>query len=109
MFPDCEVLQDIKHLINRIVEKLSKRSDAYGAACKALHEVVGGGAAKMSVRSRNGNLYQIERQLADPATMERKLDEWLAEYRALDQEMFLPGFDEVLNGQRKHIRCDKEA
>ena len=34
VFPLCKVVQDVKHLINRVVENLSKKSEVYAIAAK---------------------------------------------------------------------------
>jgi hypothetical protein len=37
VFSEARVLQDVKHLVNRLIEKMSKNSDAYYAISQELH------------------------------------------------------------------------
>jgi hypothetical protein len=101
VFPCSEVLLDAKHMINRVVEKLSKHSPAYGAVTKSLHLYVCGGTSPVS--SRNGSICYVDSRLPDPDSMIRAVDRWVDESRRLDANIFLPGFEKVLENQKQHI------
>ena len=101
VFPDAVVLQDVKHLVNRLVEKLSKKSDAYGAACKSLHHVICGGTT--TVRSRTNELCKIDAKLLEPDIILRNLNNWVNEYKLVAPDLFLAEFEQELKNQKRHI------
>lgn len=102
VFPDAIVLQDAKHLINRMVGQLSKSSHAYGAACTMLHGAIMGG--KIYVRSRNGENREIDGPLPDPETMIKQLDNCIRHCKALDPDLFKAEFAATVETQKGHIR-----
>lgn len=102
IFPGAVVLQDLKHLIGRLVKQLSVRSLLYGDACKKLHGIFVG--RDMTVKSRSGEFVSVAGRLLDPATQEKNLDEWITQYKGLDSSLFLEGFDNAATNQKDHIR-----
>ena len=101
VFPGADVIQDVKHMINRIVETMSKKSEVYGAACEKLHEKVVG--SKINVRSRTGKVHEIPGRLPDAADMVKGLEHFETEYKALDPSLFLDGYTEAVANQKALI------
>jgi hypothetical protein len=101
VFKDAIVLQDAKHLINRMVGQLSKSSPSYGAACAMFHGAIMGG--KIYVRSRNGDNREIDGPLPDPDTMIKQLDNCIKQCKDLDPEMFKAEFAATVETQKGHI------
>jgi hypothetical protein len=102
IFPGAVVLQDLKHIIARLVKQMSVKSPLYGDACKKLHGIFVG--RDMTVRSRSGEFVTVAGRLLDPATQEKNLDEWITMYTALDSTLFLEGFDNAVTNQKEHIK-----
>ena len=107
--PDALVYQDVKHLFNRVIEKMSKQSVLYGDACRKLHGTLTG--PSMTVTSRNGKLYDVAgKRLPAPAQL-ANLCGWVENYKRLNTEqralggpdLFLPGFDAAVANQKVHI------
>jgi len=84
IFPNATVTQDLKHLINRLVEKLSKGSKYYGAATIELHDVFTNG--KITVESRNGKLYKIPAPLDEGGLIWGRLQRWKARYNVMAKD-----------------------
>ncbi len=55
--PNTRVGQDLKHLLNRIVQVLSVRCPLYADACKKLHGIFV--QPSITVKSRNGTFAQV--------------------------------------------------
>jgi hypothetical protein len=102
VFPEAIVIQDIKHLINRMVGQLNKSSPSYGAACTMFHGAITGG--KIFVKSRNGKIYEIDGPLPDPETMIKKLEQCIENCKRLDSTMFKADFAATVETQKGHIR-----
>jgi hypothetical protein len=68
VFPDCKVGQDLKHLINRTLEFVTRTNNHYGAFCKDFHQAFTL-STKQLVTSRNGEKYYVNGRLDDPKTM----------------------------------------
>jgi hypothetical protein len=74
VFPNAIVVQDVKHLINRLIEQLCKTHSLYGRICEKLHGAVGGDG-KQSVVDRNGKTREVPRMLRKSEDMIKKLNE----------------------------------
>ena len=61
VFAECEVSQDVKHLINRFLECCSKNSKYYKDFSIEIHGCLT--EKQMNVRSRNGNIVQVDGRL----------------------------------------------
>jgi hypothetical protein len=101
VFPNSVTRQDIKHIINRIVEQLSKKSACYGDACRKLHSVVVGG--EMSVIDRTGQLRAVPQLLDHRDIIIGRLREWEAQYKRLDPSLFLSDFTTTFKNQLHHF------
>jgi hypothetical protein len=74
VFPNADVVQDVKHLVNRLVEQLCKSHPLYGRICEKIHGAVGGDG-KQSVIDRNGQSREVSRMLRQPQDMINKLNQ----------------------------------
>jgi hypothetical protein len=102
IFPDARVTQDIKHLVNRMVEKLSKMRPLYGQMCIDLHQAITG-SQEVSVIDRTGKARRVRAPLPSRETMKENLNRVVNNYKRLDSELFLKDFDKVMNTQIKNI------
>jgi len=66
VFPGCRVGQDLKHVINRVIDHCSKGHTLYGSFCQHFHGALAG-TSKVPVQSRNGKWYEVSSPLRDPA------------------------------------------
>jgi hypothetical protein len=103
VFPNARVCQDIKHLINRIVEKTAKSSAYYSNFAKEVH-----GAfcdPDTTVTDRNGKVWVVAGLLKPPAEIIRLLEQIKNNYRILPEgeKLFLKDFDTVFENQKKVI------
>lgn len=121
IFPDCKVGQDLKHLINRPLEFVSRSHQHYGAFCKAFHQAFTQSSPQIA-RSRNGGLYNVA-GLLDTAPMiidrvDKVIDMYTRQCPGLIKADFAKCwatqkpqiekyiFDPVINGeQTKYFHC----
>ena len=101
MFPAVAVRQDIKHIINRVVEQLSKKSEVYGDACRKLHAAVVGGDT--SVIDRAGQLRKVAKLLDHRDVIISRMLEWELQYKTIDPTLFLGDFDNTFKIQLHHF------
>jgi hypothetical protein len=101
VFPLAIVVQDLKHLINRLVKEMRKSSPAYGGACEMLHGALSGG--QTTVLSRTGSLHKIPAELPTAEILVAQLDKCIRDIRRLDREIFTPDFEDAVRKQKNVI------
>ena len=110
LVPGANVYQDAKHIINRLIENLSKsgeRRQLYDALCREIHGVFG--AQEINVMSRTKKTYFIPGRLPEGSTMWANLNEIVSRYKAMDPTLFLKDFDATMKNQEYHIfNCVKD-
>ena len=99
---EARVTQDIKHLVNRMIEKLSKGRNQYGQMCIDLHAAITGGQ-EITVVDRTGHARRLKAPLPIRSTMKDNLLRVVDNYKRVDPGLFLKDFDKVLNTQLKNI------
>lgn len=106
------VLQDIKHLINRLLEECSKQSSLYARWSIELHGVFTNYGHKINVVSRNGNIYTVSAPLESGNVIWNRLNQSIENFKNTDSQsriiflqnnpnnvyhsLFLKNFDTVI-------------
>jgi hypothetical protein len=101
VFPLAVVVQDLKHLINRLVKELRKSSPAYGSACEMLHGALTGG--QTTVLSRTGTMHKIPAELPTAEILVEQLDKCIRDISRLDPQIFTPDFEDAVRKQKNVI------
>lgn len=105
VFPDIRVMQDIKHLINRIVETVGTYKEGAAAFSMKLHEAFTT-KNKVMVRSRNGAMRDnVPAPLDPPAEIIRRIDAVVANVKECFPALFAGNreFEKVLATQKENI------
>jgi hypothetical protein len=103
VFPKMLVVQDLKHLVNRMINNVSVTHVLYGDFCKKLHGALVGD--NITVQTRNGAFVEIAGRLLPKEEQESKLVELVSHYKSISGgKLFLGGFDDALDNQLEHIR-----
>lgn len=107
-FPESEVYQDVKHLINRLIEHTSKQSSLYVEFSKDFHGVFT--KHKITVESRvSGNTHKIPAPLSDSQEIVRDLQALIDRYKGFSlaanggKPLFLNDFDAEWEKQKIQI------
>jgi hypothetical protein len=102
VFPDAEVLQDIKHLINRMIEVIGVSVDGSAQFSIDLHTAFTG-TNKIPVRSRTGKVHMVEAPLDHGKTIIERCETLIAQYRSVYPTMFSASFDSTWDTQKPQI------
>jgi hypothetical protein len=102
IFPGATVLQDVKHLINRIIEKTKKANRFYSVFGEEIHKCFF--ENDVTVVSRNKKVYKVKGKFKPPNEIIRCMQNIIEDYRAKSEgDLFLEGFDETANTQKEII------
>jgi hypothetical protein len=102
VFPDAKVLQDIKHLINRMIEVIGVSVDGSAQFSIDMHTAFTG-TNMIPVRSRTGKVHMVEAPLDDGKTIINRCKKLIADYRNVYPTMFSASFDSVWETQKPQI------
>ena len=104
---DVSVLQDIKHLINRILECASKQHDLYGQLNKDLHGAFTIGDGQMPKQTRSGKTLYSKAPLRSPEMICQELERIVNYYKKEDKNFSIPlfnkDFDKTFENQKENI------
>lgn len=105
VLPGCKVGQDLKHLINRVLENCSKNHPLYAQFCKNFHGALVG-CSKVPAQSRNGKVYYVPEPLKEPETIITCGDAMIKHFKSLPSgpTLFTNSFDTTWNYQKTQIR-----
>ena len=102
VFPDIRVAQDLKHLINRPLEFISKSHPFSGDFSRSFH-----GAFTMSVeknvQSRNLNWYKVPGPLDSPEVIIKRVDSVISDYHKNYSDLFNKEFFKTWETQKEQI------
>jgi hypothetical protein len=82
VFPGCRVAQDLKHLINRLIETCPKNHALYGQFCKNLHSAFTSDA-KVPALSRSGRWHMVVPPLKPPSIIIANVEALITYYKSL--------------------------
>lgn len=101
IFPNIRVCQDIKHVINRCIDCLSKNHALYSIFSQQFH-----GAFKnpdIPVKGRDGKFYSVPNKLPPGTEILSRLEKLIEEYKEVAASLFLKDFEHTFNNQKYHI------
>jgi len=102
VFPDAIILQDIKHLINRLIELVGVTAEGVSQFSIDLHAAFTG-TIEVPVRSRTTKVHMIAAPLDEPKTIIDRCENLIKRYRAIYPSIFSPSFDHAWMTQKPQI------
>jgi hypothetical protein len=103
VFPNARIGQDLKHLINRPLETLSKGKEGSAEFFIDFHRAFNTGA-KIVVKSRNGKVYKFDAPLDKPELMIERANKVISNYSAIYPDLIKPEFHRIWEIQKPLVQ-----